>query len=59
VTAHTAEVSLAPALAATGVLCVCDSAWIAARSQILVSRHLRALRGRSLFGAVQRAEAHV
>ncbi|MGH2819870.1 MAG: helix-turn-helix domain-containing protein [Actinomycetota bacterium] len=35
---------LACALQKAGKLCVCDLAWIAERSQNLVSHHLRALR---------------
>ncbi|HEY7003155.1 MAG TPA: metalloregulator ArsR/SmtB family transcription factor [Gaiellaceae bacterium] len=35
---------LAAALSRAGELCVCDLAWIAERSQNLVSHHLRALR---------------
>jgi len=35
---------LAAALAQTDELCVCDLAWIAERSQNLVSHHMRALR---------------
>jgi DNA-binding transcriptional ArsR family regulator len=39
---------LAAALGETGELCVCDLAWIAERSQNLVSHHLRALRAAGL-----------
>ena len=39
---------LAAALARTEELCVCDLAWIAERSQTLVSHHLRALRAEGL-----------
>lgn len=39
---------LAAALAEAGELCVCDLAWIAERSQNLVSHHLRALRAAGL-----------
>ena len=35
---------LAAALRETDELCVCDLAWIAERSQALVSHHVRALR---------------
>jgi DNA-binding transcriptional ArsR family regulator len=35
---------LAAALREAGELCVCDLAWIAERSQTLVSHHVRALR---------------
>jgi DNA-binding transcriptional ArsR family regulator len=35
---------LAAALLEAGELCVCDLAWIAERSQTLVSHHVRALR---------------
>jgi DNA-binding transcriptional ArsR family regulator len=38
------RLTLAAALAETDELCVCDLAWIAERSQNLVSHHLRALR---------------
>lgn len=38
------RLALAAALADTHELCVCDLAWIADRSQNLVSHHLRALR---------------
>ncbi len=36
---------LACALAETDELCVCDLAWVAERSENLVSHHLRVLRG--------------
>ena len=36
---------LAAALLEANELCVCDLAWIAERSQTLVSHHVRALRG--------------
>lgn len=39
---------LAAALGEAGELCVCDLAWIAERSQNLVSHHLRALRSAGL-----------
>ena len=39
------RLSLAAALAEADELCVCDLAWIAGRSQNLVSHHLRSLRG--------------
>ena len=39
---------LAAALAKAEELCVCDLAWIAERSQTLVSHHLRALRAAGL-----------
>jgi DNA-binding transcriptional ArsR family regulator len=42
------RLSLASALAEAGELCVCDLAWIAGRSQNLVSHHLRALRAHHL-----------
>lgn len=42
------RLSLAAALAETDELCVCDLAWIAGRSQNLVSHHLRALRSYGL-----------
>ena len=42
------RISLAAALAETEELCVCDLAWIAVRSQNLVSHHLRALRSHGL-----------
>ena len=38
------RLTLAAALAQADELCVCDLAWIAERSQNLVSHHLRALR---------------
>ena len=38
------RLTLAAALARATELCVCDLAWIAERSQNLVSHHLRALR---------------
>ncbi|MCZ7590187.1 MAG: metalloregulator ArsR/SmtB family transcription factor [Gaiella sp.] len=42
------RLTLAAALAQTDELCVCDLAWIAGRSQNLVSHHLRALRSAGL-----------
>ena len=42
------RLSLAAALAEADELCVCDLAWIAGRSQNLVSHHLRALRSYDL-----------
>jgi len=42
---------LAAALADAEELCVCDLAWIAGRSQNLVSHHLRALRSHGLAGS--------
>jgi ArsR family transcriptional regulator, lead/cadmium/zinc/bismuth-responsive transcriptional repressor len=42
------RLALAAALADADELCVCDLAWIAARSQNLVSHHLRALRTHGL-----------
>jgi ArsR family transcriptional regulator, lead/cadmium/zinc/bismuth-responsive transcriptional repressor len=39
---------LAAALARADELCVCDLAWVAERSQNLVSHHLRALRSAGL-----------
>ncbi len=42
------RLSLAAALAEAEELCVCDLAWIAGRSQNLVSHHLRALRSQGL-----------
>jgi ArsR family transcriptional regulator, lead/cadmium/zinc/bismuth-responsive transcriptional repressor len=42
------RLTLAVALAAAEELCVCDLAWIAERSQNLVSHHLRALRTEGL-----------
>jgi DNA-binding transcriptional ArsR family regulator len=39
---------LAAALAEVGELCVCDLAWVAERSQNLVSHHVRALRSAGL-----------
>jgi len=39
---------LAAALGKAEELCVCDLAWIAERSQNLVSHHLRALKGEGL-----------
>jgi ArsR family transcriptional regulator, lead/cadmium/zinc/bismuth-responsive transcriptional repressor len=38
------RLTLAAALLETSELCVCDLAWIAERSQTLVSHHVRALR---------------
>ena len=42
------RLSLAAALADAEELCVCDLAWIAGRSQNLVSHHLRSLRSQGL-----------
>ena len=42
------RLSLAAALADAEELCVCDLAWIAGRSQNLVSHHLRSLRSQRL-----------
>jgi DNA-binding transcriptional ArsR family regulator len=42
------RLTLAAALAHAEELCVCDLAWIAERSQNLVSHHLRALRDAGL-----------
>jgi len=42
------RLSLAAALGDAEELCVCDLAWIAGRSQNLVSHHLRALRSHGL-----------
>ena len=42
------RLTLAAALSEAEELCVCDLAWIAERSQNLVSHHLRALRGEGL-----------
>jgi DNA-binding transcriptional ArsR family regulator len=42
------RLSLAASLAEADELCVCDLAWIAGRSQNLVSHHLRALRAHDL-----------
>lgn len=42
------RLALAAALADTDELCVCDLAWVVARSQNLVSHHLRALRSHGL-----------
>jgi DNA-binding transcriptional ArsR family regulator len=42
------RLSLAAALADAEELCVCDLAWIADRSQNLVSHHLRTLRSHGL-----------
>lgn len=42
------RLTLAAALAGTDELCVCDLAWIAERSENLVSHHLSALRGAGL-----------
>src|SRR5437764_15171647 len=39
---------LAAALLEANELCVCDLAWIAERSQTLVSHHVRALRGHGI-----------
>ncbi len=45
------RLSLAAALAEADELCVCDLAWIAGRSQNLISHHLRALRAIGLVDA--------
>jgi ArsR family transcriptional regulator, lead/cadmium/zinc/bismuth-responsive transcriptional repressor len=45
------RLTLAAALAQADELCVCDLAWIAERSQNLVSHHIRALRAASLVGS--------
>lgn len=42
------RLSLAFALSLTDELCVCDLAWIAGRSQNLVSHHLRMLRAQMI-----------
>ena len=42
------RLTLAAALAATDELCVCDLAWVAERSENLVSHHLRLLRSAGL-----------
>ena len=42
------RLTLAMALARTHQLCVCDLAWVAERSENLVSHHLRALRSAGL-----------
>ena len=42
------RLTLAAALGRANELCVCDLAWIAERSQNLVSHHLRALRASGL-----------
>lgn len=42
------RLSLAAALSATDELCVCDLAWVAERSENLVSHHLRLLRDAGL-----------
>lgn len=42
------RLTIAVALHQGGELCVCDLAWIAERSQNLVSHHLRALRSQDL-----------
>ncbi len=42
------RLTLAVVLAEADELCVCDLAWIAERSQALVSHHLRALRSAGL-----------
>jgi DNA-binding transcriptional ArsR family regulator len=42
------RLTLAAALAEAAELCVCDLAWIAERSQNLVSHHLRVLRAQGL-----------
>jgi len=41
---------LAAALLEASELCVCDLAWIAERSQTLVSHHVRALRNHGIEG---------
>ncbi len=45
------RLTLAAALRAAGELCVCDLAWIAERSQNLVSHHLQVLRAEHLVRA--------
>jgi DNA-binding transcriptional ArsR family regulator len=42
------RLTIAAALADGGELCVCDLAWVAERSENLVSHHLRVLRGAGL-----------
>jgi DNA-binding transcriptional ArsR family regulator len=42
------RLTLAAALAETDELCVCDLAWVAERTENLVSHHLRALRSAGL-----------
>lgn len=42
------RLTLAAALAGTDELCVCDLAWVAGRSENLVSHHLRTLRAAGL-----------
>ena len=42
------RLTLAAALAETDELCVCDLAWVAERSENLVSHHLRTLRAAGL-----------
>jgi ArsR family transcriptional regulator, lead/cadmium/zinc/bismuth-responsive transcriptional repressor len=42
------RLTIAVALADGGELCVCDLAWVAERSENLVSHHLRILRGAGL-----------
>jgi ArsR family transcriptional regulator, lead/cadmium/zinc/bismuth-responsive transcriptional repressor len=42
------RLTLAAALLETSELCVCDLAWIAERSQTLVSHHVRALRSQGI-----------
>ena len=42
------RLTLAAAVADGGELCVCDLAWVAERSENLVSHHLRVLRGAGL-----------
>ena len=42
------RLSVAPALAATDELCVCDLAWVTERAENLVSHHLRSLRASGL-----------
>ncbi len=42
---------LAAALLEANELCVCDLAWVAERSQTLVSHHVRALRSHGIVGS--------
>lgn len=45
------RLTIAVALADGGELCVCDLAWVAERSENLVSHHLRVLRGAGVVGS--------
>jgi DNA-binding transcriptional ArsR family regulator len=47
---------MAAALEPVDELCVCDLAWIAERSQNLVSHHLRALRAAGIVGCRRRGK---